>query len=116
MKILIEGIDVLTANSAEDYIKNVDIGIEEDRISFIVPAGSAPVHFKADKKFCGKLKIAMPGLVNAHTHCGMTTMRNSADDLPLHKWLFEKIFPIEAKMTDDDVYENRNLLFIISEI
>ena len=104
MNILIEGIDVLTANNEVEYVKNVDIGIEGEQISFIAPSGQIPLSFKADKRICGKRKLAMPGLVNAHTHCGMTTMRNAADDLPLHKWLFEKIFPIEEKMTDDDVY------------
>lgn len=104
MNILIEGIDILTADNAADYIKNADIGIQDGAISFIAPTGQGPFDFKADKRICGKRKLAMPGLVNAHTHCGMTTMRNSADDLPLHKWLFEKIFPIEDKMTDDDVY------------
>ena len=104
MKILIEGINVLTANNESEYLKNVDIGIEGDRISFIEPSGQSSMAFKADKRINGKRKLAMPGLVNAHTHCGMTTMRNAADDLPLHKWLFGKIFPIEEKMTDDDVY------------
>ncbi len=104
MNILIEGIDVLTANPAAEYVKNADIGIEEDRISFIAPSGHMPRAFKFDKRISGRRKLAMPGLVNAHTHCGMTVMRNAADDLPLHKWLFEKIFPIEDKMTDKDVY------------
>lgn len=104
MNILIEGIDILTADNAADYIKNADIGIQDGAISFIAPTGQGPLGFRADKRISGKRKLAMPGLVNAHTHCGMTTMRNSADDLPLHKWLFEKIFPIEDKMTDEDVY------------
>ncbi len=104
MNILIEGIDVLTADSGMDFIKNADIGITGDRISFIVPSGLASAGFKADKIINGKHRLAMPGLVNAHTHCGMTTMRNAADDLPLHKWLFERIFPIEDRMTNEDVY------------
>lgn len=104
MSLLIEGIDVLTADHAAGWMKNMDIGIENDRIVFVVPSGQAPVIFKADRKISGRRRLAMPGLVNAHTHVGMTTMRNAADDLPLHKWLFEKIFPIEDRMTDDDVY------------
>lgn len=48
--------------------------------------------------------IVMPGLVNSHTHLGMTLFRGYADDLPLKQWLTEHIWPIEAKLTDDDVY------------
>jgi 5-methylthioadenosine/S-adenosylhomocysteine deaminase len=44
-----------------------------------------------------KNAIVMPGLVNAHTHAAMTLFRGLADDLPLKQWLFEKIFPAEAK-------------------
>lgn len=49
-------------------------------------------------------KLIMPGFVNAHTHAAMTLMRGLAEDLRLEEWLTEKIFPIEEKMTEDDVY------------
>jgi 5-methylthioadenosine/S-adenosylhomocysteine deaminase len=104
MNILIEGIDILTSDRPVEFIKNADIGIADGIITFIVQHGQAPVSFRADKKISGSRRLAMPGMVNAHTHCGMTVMRNTADDLPLHKWLFDRIFPIEAKMTDEDVY------------
>ena len=46
----------------------------------------------------------IPGLVNAHTHAGMTLFRGYADDLPLMEWLERHIWPIEKRMADDDVY------------
>ena len=46
----------------------------------------------------------VPGLVNAHTHAGMTLFRGYADDLPLMEWLGEHIWPVEKRMADDDVY------------
>jgi 5-methylthioadenosine/S-adenosylhomocysteine deaminase len=104
MNILIKGIDILTADSKTEYVKNADIGIKGDEIEFIAPASKGPADFKADRVICGKNKIAMPGLANAHTHTAMTIMRNAADDMSLHKWLFERIFPIEDKLTDEDVY------------
>lgn len=104
MNILIEGIDILTGDPKTEYIGNAHIGIKDDKIEFIAAASEMPVDFKADRVISGRNRIAMPGLVNAHTHCAMTIMRNAADDLPLHKWLFEKIFPIEDRLTDEDVY------------
>lgn len=47
--------------------------------------------------------LVVPGLVNAHTHVAMTLLRGYADDKPLHEWLEEDIFPIEAALTADDV-------------
>ncbi len=46
--------------------------------------------------------LLMPGFKDAHTHSGMTLMRSYADDLPLQEWLETKIFPLEAKMSDED--------------
>jgi 5-methylthioadenosine/S-adenosylhomocysteine deaminase len=45
-----------------------------------------------------------PPLVNGHTHAAMTLFRGSGGDLPLMPWLEEKIWPIEAKLSDEDVY------------
>ena len=42
--------------------------------------------------------IVMPGFVNTHTHVPMTLLRGFADDLPLHEWLTEHIFPAEARL------------------
>jgi 5-methylthioadenosine/S-adenosylhomocysteine deaminase len=45
-----------------------------------------------------------PPLVNGHTHAAMTLFRGSGGDLPLMPWLEEKIWPVEAKLGDEDVY------------
>ncbi len=52
----------------------------------------------------GKNKAAIPGLINTHTHAAMTLFRSYADDMELFKWLQTKIWPLEAKLTEDDVY------------
>jgi 5-methylthioadenosine/S-adenosylhomocysteine deaminase len=46
----------------------------------------------------------LPPLVNGHTHAAMTLFRGSGGDLPLMPWLEEKIWPVEAKLSDEDVY------------
>ncbi len=48
--------------------------------------------------------LIMPGLINTHGHAAMSIFRGYADDLPLKKWLENKIWPIEAKLQSDDVY------------
>lgn len=47
--------------------------------------------------------LVMPGLVNAHGHTAMTLLRGLGGGLPLKQWLEEAIFPVEAKMTPDDI-------------
>ena len=48
--------------------------------------------------------LLMPGFKDAHTHSAMTFLRSYADDVPLQKWLNEKVFPMEAKLTGEDIY------------
>ncbi len=57
-----------------------------------------------DEEIDCERNLLMPGFKNAHTHSGMTLLRSFADDLPLHEWLNKQVFPIEAKMTQEDIY------------
>ena len=58
----------------------------------------------ADRTIDGKGHAALPGLVNTHTHAAMALLRGYGDDMVLHEWLSERIWPVEAKLTPDDVY------------
>ncbi|MCF8001936.1 MAG: amidohydrolase [Halanaerobiales bacterium] len=57
-----------------------------------------------DKVINCKDMIALPGLINTHTHSSMSILRGYADDYTLDKWLKEKIWPAEAKLTKEDIY------------
>ena len=73
--------------------------IEDDRIAYV-----GREEQKADQVISAKGCAVMPGLVNAHTHAAMTLFRGYADDMPLQQWLEEHIWPVEAHLTDNDVY------------
>ncbi len=60
--------------------------------------------FPTDKEIDGENCLALPGLVNCHTHAGMVYTRGFADDKPLMTWLEDYIWPLEAKLTPDDIY------------
>ena len=51
----------------------------------------------------GDDRLVMPGLVNCHGHTAMTLVRGLGGGLPLQRWLEEAIFPVEAKMTPEDI-------------
>lgn len=89
----------------ENEVLKGDILIENGKISEI----SQSIELSKEKMFATKVinaenLIALPGFINAHTHCGQTILRSYADDLPLYEWLFEKIFPAEEKLTKEIVY------------
>lgn len=58
----------------------------------------------ADRVINGRNKVALPSFINGHTHAAMTLFRGYADDIPLKRWLEEKIWVLEAKLTEEDVY------------
>lgn len=105
MRILIKNVDILTMTSEDTPTIKGSIGIENGRIKFIDQSNADLVaSFMAEKIIDGDGHLAMPGLINAHTHMGMSLLRNYADDLPLMTWLNEKIWPVEAKLNAEDVY------------
>lgn len=52
----------------------------------------------------GRGKAALPSFFNGHTHAAMVLLRGYADDLSLSEWLNDKIWPTEARLTEEDVY------------
>ncbi|HEX8833028.1 MAG TPA: amidohydrolase [Abditibacteriaceae bacterium] len=101
-RICISPVTAVTCNDAFETIENATIHIEEGRITYVGPAQSAP-EFQADETLGGEHIVAMPGLVNTHTHAAMTLLRGYADDMALEPWLQTRIWPFEANLTPDDV-------------
>ncbi|MGI6092634.1 MAG: amidohydrolase [Veillonellaceae bacterium] len=97
-KTLLKNADILRDNY---MVEKGDIFIEG---SIITAVGNISEDCKPDKVIDCSGKLAIPGLVNTHTHAAMTLFRSFADDMLLMDWLQNKIWPAEAKLTADDVY------------
>jgi len=80
-------------------IENGCVLVEDSKITY-VGKEEKPAEKVIDAKNC----VVMPGMINTHTHIGMTLFRGYADDLPLQQWLEDHIWPAEAKLTHDDLY------------
>lgn len=75
--------------------------VEGNTFSYVgskIPAG------KFDRVIDCDGNLLMPGLYNTHCHAAMTLFRGYGDDLPLDRWLNERIFPAEDNLTSDGVY------------
>ena len=82
--------------------QRVDIDIEGGLVADIVAPRPLPV--QAHHTIDGSHMAALPGFVNGHTHAAMTLLRGYGDDMPLEAWLKEKIWPAEARWTDEGIY------------
>ena len=100
MKILIKNALILTVNQQNEVLGNADIAIDNGCLQAI---GKVSDNFEADKVLDATKQIALPGLVNAHTHIPMALFRNYADDLPFWPWLLEKIKPAEDHLSAEHV-------------
>ena len=101
MKILIKNGTVISMdlNKKEKY-EVTDILIDGDAIVKI----EKNINDSVDKVIDAAGKIVLPGLINCHTHLGMSIFRATNDNLKLNDWLTKKIWPIEDSMTDEDMY------------
>lgn len=79
-----------------------EVWTDGDKIAYVGPTPESLPAFERQIDLGGDL--VMPGFKNAHAHAGMSFVRSYADDVPLQPWLFEQIFPLEAKLTPEAVY------------
>ncbi len=96
----------LVLNKNFDIIKD-DVYVDGDSIVAIGDCDK-----KVDTVYDLNGNLLMPSFKNAHTHSAMTFGRSFADDLPLQPWLYDKIFPLEAKLTPQDIYDLSTLAFL----
>lgn len=97
-----------------------EVWIRDDRIIYVGDGSDTDQIYEElsvpcmiwDREIDCRQNLLMPGFKNAHTHSGMTLLRSFADDLPLDEWLNHRVFPIEAKMSPEDIYELTKLAIL----
>ena len=92
---LIKNCHVLDGRGPSGYVKNQDILIQGTTIKRVGAADSATV---ANRVIDGRNMLAVPGLINAHTHSPENVLRGTSERLPLELWAikqfaFRPIFP-----------------------
>ncbi len=85
-----------------------ELHVKENRISYVGESLTADSPLVKNTIWGREINadgnVIMPGFKNAHTHSAMTFLRSYADDLPLLDWLNQQVFPMEAKLTEEDIY------------
>lgn len=83
-----------------DLIEDMDILVKDEKIVKI----DKNIKQDSEEVYNGKNKLAVSGFYNTHCHVPMTLLRGYGEGLPLQRWLNERIFPFEAKLTPEDLY------------
>ncbi len=88
----------LLQNAMVPVLRDAAIALHDTRILAIGKEADILEAYRPETRLDMGECLLMPGLVNGHTHASMTLLRGIADDLPLHAWLTEHIFPREKKL------------------
>lgn len=109
---LIKNGNVIIFENDDVKVKKADIKIKGNIIKRI----SENIQLEEGEKIIDATnKIVMPGLINTHAHIAMSIFRGTFEGCDLYTWLNEKIWPVEAKLTKEDVY-NASMLSIVEMI
>ena len=98
MKTLIKDVAVYRDGAAHEH---QNILIDGKRIAAFPQDAEAD---GIDEIIEGNNMLALPGLIDTHTHSAMILFRSYADDLALMDWLQTMIWPAEEHLDDDIVY------------
>lgn len=81
-----------------------EVHVEGNRITYVGDTKDDKGKLqKFDREIDCQGNLLMPGFKNAHSHSAMTFLRSFADDLSLQEWLYDRIFPMEAKLQQGDM-------------
>ncbi len=78
------------------------IAFADGRIVAVMPSEEATQRYRALETRTLETHAVLPGLVNCHTHAAMALLRGVGDDLPLMRWLNERIWPLETALVSAD--------------
>ncbi len=106
MRSLIKNATIITQNENRETIKG-SILIDDGMIREV----SEKIESTVDEVLEAEDMIAIPGLVNSHVHATMSILRGYGEDLPLGRWLREKIWPVEAMETAEHARASAMLAF-----
>lgn len=96
-------------------LENYGLAIQGDRITLLAPRERALKH-QYDQIIELPDSLLIPGLINAHCHAAMSLFRGMADDLPLHTWLNDHIWPAEARWVNEDFVRDGTDLAIAEQL
>lgn len=99
---------IITVNKQRDVLLDGALLVQDGRIAALGKTRDLLPDYQNEKKpleivDC-KDKIIIPGLINTHAHLAQSLLRGLAEDLNLHEWLCDAIWPLEANYAEDDGY------------
>ncbi|MEV6511558.1 amidohydrolase [Streptomyces sp. NPDC051642] len=105
--LLITGCAVLVHDDQERirFEQDAAIVVRDGLVESVTSAADVAdvVGFAAVERIDARGQMALPGLINCHTHAPMVALRGLAEDLPTEEWFNDVVWPVESNLTEKDV-------------
>ncbi|CAL9419438.1 amidohydrolase [Streptomyces sp. enrichment culture] len=102
--LVITGCTVLVHDDRERIGFEPDAAVVvRDGVVESVTTAAAGAAVPAADRIDARGQVALPGLINCHTHAPMAALRGLAEDLPTEEWFNDVVWPVEANLTVRDV-------------
>jgi 5-methylthioadenosine/S-adenosylhomocysteine deaminase len=108
--LLIEPGWIIPIEPAGAVLEGHALAVDKGRIVALLPASQATDLYAAREHVRLPGQVLLPGFVNLHTHAAMSLLRGYADDLPLMRWLEERIWPAERQYASPEFVRDGTLL------
>ncbi len=104
-RVLIHDATILTVDAEDRVLDPGDLVFDGDLITYVGPADAEGAHRQGDfaRVIDGSRMVALPGLVNAHTHTYATLFKGSYELMPLDLWLVAMRAPTRA-LSEEQLY------------
>jgi 5-methylthioadenosine/S-adenosylhomocysteine deaminase len=100
--VLVLGGIVVTMDDRHSILSDGALAIHCDSIVALGPRAQIAAAYRGATVVDATGCLVIPGLIDAHTHIPMTLFRGLADDLPLHTWLEQHVWPAERRFINPE--------------
>ncbi len=99
---IVTGGTVVTMDGQRTIYDDGAVAVTGDTIVAVGPRAELEAQYEGRQTIDARNKLVLPGFINGHTHVPMTLFRGLHDDVTLNDWLYQYIFPAEAKNVNED--------------
>ncbi len=110
VELVIDARWIVPVEPAGTVLVDHSLVVADGRILDLLPSADCATSYVAREHCRLDKHVLLPGLVNLHTHAAMSLLRGYADDMPLMRWLQERIWPAEGRLVAPEFVHDGTLL------
>lgn len=106
---ILDNCTAVTMNGRREIVTGAAVAIEGNSIAAVGKSAEVRERFPGEPVRDLRGWVVMPGLVDGHFHLPQTLLRGAADELPIPRWMADRIFPLEGAFTAEDARASARL-------